>query len=126
MGQGMVLWLIKEVRNMKKFGLILMLVATMSMVLVGCGPSFKDGAYTGTGKGMNGDIEVSVDVKDGKISKVVVTSHKESKVISDAAIEQIPASIVEKNSTKVDVVSNATNTSNGIIRAVNKALEGAK
>lgn len=113
---------------MKKFGLGLMLVATMSMVLVGCGgkSSFKDGTYPGTGKGNNGDIGVSVEVKDGKISSVDVLSHEETEAIADPAIKQITESIVEKNSTKVDIVSGATNTSNGIIEAVNKALEGAK
>ena len=86
----------------------------------------KDGEYTGAAKGMNGDVAVAVTVKDGKITEVVVTDHKESEGISDPAIEQIPTAIVEKQSTQVDVVSNATVTSNAIMGAVENALESAK
>lgn len=114
---------------MKKSLLAMVLVIAMTITLVGCGekaPAYNDGTYEGTGKGMNGDVTVSVEVKDGKISAVNVLSHEESEGISDPAIEQVPASIVEKNSTEVDTVSGATNTSKGIIEAVNKALEGAK
>ena len=101
----------------------------MTVTLVGCGektPGYKDGTYKGTGKGMNGDIEVSVEVKDGKISAVEVLSHEETEGIYEPAIEQVTTSIEEKNSTEVDIVAGATNTSNGIIEAVNVALEGAK
>lgn len=114
---------------MKKSLLAIVLVLAMTITLVGCGekaPAYKDGTYEGTGKGMNGDIAVSVEVKDGKISAVNVLSHNESEGISDPAIEEVPASIVEKNSTEVESVSGATNTSNGIKEAVNNALEGAK
>ena len=114
---------------MKKFGLVLALGAMMSLTLVGCGekaPALNDGTYDGTGKGLNGDIVVSVDVKDGKIASVEVVSHEESEGISDPAIDQVPASIVEKNSTEVDTVAGATLTSDGIIEAVNQALEAAK
>ncbi|MGJ0846963.1 FMN-binding protein [Tissierella praeacuta] len=109
--------------------LSIILVLVMTVTLVGCGektPGYKDGTYKGTGKGMNGDIEVSVEVKDGKISAVEVLSHEETEGICEPAIEQVTTSIEEKNSTEVDIVAGATNTSNGIIEAVNVALEGAK
>ena len=86
----------------------------------------KDGEYAGVGQGLNGEIKVNVTVKDGKISDVAVVEHKESEGISDPAIEQIPTAIVEKQATRVDVVSNATYTSNGIMEAVENALEAAK
>ncbi len=71
-------------------------------------------------------LKVSVEIKDGKIASVTVTEHQETDGVADPALEQIPAAIVEKNSTDVDVVSGATLTSNGIIEAVNNALEQAK
>lgn len=102
-------------------GLIFILVAA---TLVGCGgEKYEDGTYTGTGKGFGGDIEVEVEVKDGKISSVDVLEHSESDGIADPAIENIPEAIVEKNSTDVDAESGATLTSEGIIEAVNNALE---
>lgn len=53
-----------------------------------------------------------------------MVSHNETPGISDAAIETIPAAIVEAQSTDVDAVATATFTSNGIKEAVDNALSG--
>lgn len=114
---------------MKKTAVTLSLAAVMALSLVGCGskaPALKDGEYAGVGSGLNGEIEVTVTVTEGKIANVSVDKHEESEGISDPAIEGIPTAIVEKNSTEVETVSGATLTSNGIIEAVNNALESAK
>lgn len=86
--------------------------------------SLEDGVYTGSGDGYNGPIEVEVTVENGEISNVEILSHSESDGISDPAIEQVPVSIVENNSTEVEVVSGATFSSEGIMAAVNNALSG--
>lgn len=83
----------------------------------------KDGEYTGTAKGHNGDLTVEVKVKDGKITDVEVTEHEESEGIVDPALEDVPAAIVEANGTDVDTVSGATVTSEAIIEAVEEALK---
>ena len=54
-----------------------------------------DGVYTGVGAGMQSNITVEVTVADGKIASVDVISHNETLGISDAAVETIPAAIVE-------------------------------
>ena len=59
------------------------------------------------------------------MEKVEVTEHKESAGISDAAIADIPASIVESQSLNVDTVSGATHTSDAILDAVKAALTEA-
>ena len=46
-------------------------------------------------------------------------------MLADPAEEVIPAKIIEKQSTNVDVVSNATMSSNVIADAVQLAIEGA-
>ena len=51
-----------------------------------------------------------------------VLSHSETLGISDPAIEQIPAAIVEAQSTDVDGVAGATVTSDAIKNAVKDAL----
>jgi len=103
--------------------LILVLIAT---TLVGCGGAkLTDGTYEGEGQGM-APLKVEVVVTDGKIASVEVVEHGETEGISDPALEQIPALIVEKNSTEVDAVAGATVTSTAIVDAVNKALENAK
>lgn len=112
---------------MKKAILVVSSLAIMSMAVVGCGskaPVYVDGTYEGTGKGAMSDITVSVEVKDGKIAVVNVLEHGETEGISDEAMVEIPKSIVEKNSTEVDAISEATGTSDGIKEAVAKALEG--
>lgn len=114
---------------MKKTSLILLLVGVMALSLVGCGekaPAYVDGSYNGVADGHGGPVEVEVTVADGKISDVQVISHSETEGISDPAIAEVPAAIVEKNSTDVDVVANATKTSEAIKAAVANALEGAK
>lgn len=87
---------------------------------------YKDGVYPGESKGMNDMIKVEVTVKDSVISEVKVLSHNETAGISDPALKDIPARIVQTNSPEADVVSGATKTSNGIIEAVKIALESAK
>lgn len=98
-------------------------------ILVGCGSSagLKDGKYTGEGTGNNGPIVLSVTVKDGKISEVVVDSEEETDGIWEGAIESISKAAVGKTSTDgIDTVSEATNSSKGILEAIDAALAKAK
>ena len=87
--------------------------------------TYKDGEYTGSAKGMESTIEVTVTVKDGKISDVKATG-EETQGIGTKALEQLPSKIVEANGTDgVDAVSGASVTSKAIISAVEDALSGA-
>lgn len=85
----------------------------------------KAGTYSETVTGMSDGLVVETTVGETLIEKVEVISSNETAGISDPAIEQIPAKIVEMQSIKVDVVSGATRTSEGIIAAVSAALEEA-
>ena len=112
---------------MKKLMLVVSSLVVMSLALVGCGskaPAYVDGTYEGTGQGAMSEITVSVEVKDGKIASVDVLDHDETEGISDEAMVEVPKRIVDKNSTEVDAVSEATGTSDGIKEAVANALEG--
>lgn len=101
-----------------------MILCAITMVIgfSSCSKKYADGTYTGSAKGRNGDIAVSVTVSGSKIASVVVTKHEETPGISDAAITDIPAAIVKAQSTKVDAVSGATITSDAIKNAVDNAL----
>ena len=81
-----------------------------------------DGVFEGVGTGFGGELKVAVTVEGGKITKVEVLSHKDTAGVCDAALEKVPAEIVESQSADVDVASGATFTSNGIIAAVKNAL----
>jgi uncharacterized protein with FMN-binding domain len=87
---------------------------------------YTDGTYTATVDGHNDPLEVEVTVAEGAISDVTVTNHEESEGIADPALEEVPAAIVESNSTDVDVASGATVTSEAIISAVETALADAQ
>lgn len=92
----------------------------------GTATGYTDGVYEGEGEGFGGTIKVSVEVADGKIVAVDIIEHGETDGISDPAIEEMPGKIVSANSTTVDAVSGATFSSEGIIEAVENALEAAK
>jgi len=81
---------------------------------------------TGTGQGRNGEIVVEVILEDNVITAIEVLSHSETAGISDGAIAGLPAAIVAAGGTDVDAVSGATETSRGIIEAVNNALAAAR
>lgn len=84
-----------------------------------------DGTYTGTGKGRNGNVTVSVTFAGGVITAVQVTDHSETAGICESAIERIPEAIVENQSVAVDTVSGATLTSQGILDAVKDSITKA-
>ena len=86
--------------------------------------TLTDGTYTGAANGMGGAVNVTVTVEGGKITSVEVGDNQETPGISDPAIEQIPAAIVEAQSTYVDGVAGATVTSDAIKAAVDAALSG--
>lgn len=112
---------------MKKHISMILVFVFLATALVGCGggATYTDGTYTGEAEGMD-TLKVEVTVTDGKIADVQVVEHNESEGISDPALEQIPAAIVEKNSTDVDAISGVTITSEAIKEAVNNALESAQ
>ena len=62
---------------------------------------------------------------DGVIEDVQVAYNLETPYIGTAAVDQMPARIVEANSTEVDVVAGATVTSLAILEGVNAAIAQA-
>jgi len=84
----------------------------------------KDGVYEGEyKKGINKAV-VKVIITDGKIGEIELVKHTAS-WIGKKANEIIPQRIVEQQSTQVDAVSGATNSSRVIMNAVQKAIETA-
>lgn len=87
---------------------------------------YKDGSYTGTGKGCGGDMEVTVTITDGKISDIVVNSHAESSDIGAPALDKLIQNAIASNSAEIDGASGATMTSDGFREAVAQALAKAQ
>jgi len=80
-----------------------------------------DGSYAATSMGYAGPLEVTIEVKGGKIVSVKVTRHQEKQYYT--AFTDTPAQIVEKQGIRgVDAVTSATITSEAVINASAKAL----
>ncbi len=84
----------------------------------------KDGTYEGQANGYRGLVKVSVTVKDHKITEIKVLSNSDDATFFNRASTGVIKNILAKQSLKVDVVSGATYSSNGIIKAVKNALTG--
>ena len=87
--------------------------------------ALKDGEYTATVDGQSGPMTVRTVVADGKIASVEVTENNETPSVAAAALETVPAKIVETNSVDVDGVTGATLTSGRIMKAVAECLTQA-
>ncbi|MDW7667325.1 MAG: FMN-binding protein [Bacillota bacterium] len=121
---------------MKKF-LVMILILSMVFALGACSPAepeepetpeepeenVEPETLTGSGEGFKGEIVVEVTKEGDTITDVKVLSNNETPNVAKDALEQIPGAIVEANSTEVDVIAGATYTSDGIIYAVNNALD---
>ena len=88
--------------------------------------TWKDGTYTGSGKGFGGTISVKVTVKHGKISAIDVTSASGETASYFSKAKGIIPKMINGQTTNVDAASGATYSSNGIITAVRNALSKAE
>ena len=84
----------------------------------------KDGKYQGNGTGFKGNVKAEVVVSGGKISGINILENVDDAPYFDKAKTLIP-SIISKQSLKVDSISGATYSSNGIKSAVRDALKKA-
>lgn len=110
-------------------------VTVLATVLVACMASrvgrpvhpgeLRDGTYAGEWSSFPNKAHVQVTVQDGRILEVVLVSHRASS-IGHKVDAIIPLRIVQEQSTKVDAVTGATNSSHVIMNAVEQALEKAK
>ncbi len=83
-----------------------------------------DGTYEGVYSSWPNKATVEVTIRNGSIVDVRILSHWAS-WIGKRAEAVIPLRIVEKQSTNVDAVSGATNSSRVIMNAAQNALEKA-
>lgn len=86
---------------------------------------YKDGTYTGTADGFRPNMQLSVTIKNNKITNISVISTNDSQGYFDQAFNTVSNEIIKAQSTAVDTVSGATYSSNGIINAVKNALQNA-
>lgn len=83
--------------------------------------AYKDGTYTGEAQGFGGPV----DVENGMISEINITSAEKEDGAYLSMAEDIIPTILEAQSAEVDTISGATFSSTGIKEAVAQALEEA-
>ena len=104
------------------------LVCAMAVaMLAGCqskGAEVKTSTYTGTGKGYDGDVVVTITVNDEtkEILSVESAGEKETEAVGGAALEKLDANFLAAQSAEFDGVSGATITSDAYKEAVADAL----
>ena len=85
----------------------------------------KDGVYRGSGIGYVDRIVVEVTVSGGRISALKILEDVEDVEYMDRAITLLDK-VIEAQNTKIDAVSGATSSSQGILKAIDKALARAR
>ena len=124
--------------NWKKLLLIAVLFVSL-LAFVGCGDTgdengeengeamYTDGSYVGTAEGYGGEIELEVTIENDEISGIEIVSHSETEGIGDEAVQDIiDQATGQQNTDGVDVVSEATVSSEAAIEAIDNALSEAK
>lgn len=105
----------------------LLVAASAAVLCAGAQAAYKDGTYTGEGTGNASKIQVEVTVASGKITAVKVVKHGETEMLLKAAEKRISKKVIAANGTEgVQTLSGATNSSKGILEAVNNALKSAQ
>ena len=83
------------------------------------------GEFEGTGKGFEGEVKVTLSVKDGVLESAAIAGDKETPNVGGKAIEKMMSEMNEHHTVNIDAVSGATYTSNGVQDAIAAALAAA-
>lgn len=87
---------------------------------------YTPGTYEATAAGINGDVKVTMTFSDSAITDVVLDVSGETASIGGAAAEDLKAALMNAQSADIDVVSGATITSEGVMKAAQKCIDQAK
>ncbi|MBE6993771.1 MAG: FMN-binding protein, partial [Ruminococcaceae bacterium] len=89
--------------------------------------TLKDGVYEGKALGNGGNITVKVTVENGKIAKIEASyPFEDEEYFGSSDADLLTKRIIDNQSTKVDGISGATHSSDGLKTAVENALKGAE
>jgi len=99
-------------------------LALAAAFIFGCA-SLKTGNadfYEGSAMGYRGMIHVRVGMENGAITEITVIESGEDSAIGGAAIEELTDLVLMYNTTELDAVSGATETSRGFLKGVENAI----
>ena len=82
----------------------------------------SDGVYEGIGQGHRGPIHVLVRLSGGSIMEIDILESEEDRFVGGEAVEYLLDLVIEYNTTDIDAVSGATESSRGFLEAVEDAI----
>jgi uncharacterized protein with FMN-binding domain len=85
-----------------------------------------DGVYEGIGRGYRGTIRVRLRMEAGAVTEITIVESGEDRAVGGTAMEELLDLVLMYNSTDLDAVSGATESSQGFLAAVENALSAAQ
>ena len=102
------------------------LIVAIAVIIAGCvvtnSTMMTGDFFEGTGQGYRGPITVQVYMNGGSISGIIIADSAEDPFVGGAAIEELIDIVLEYDTTDVDVISGATQSSKGFLDAVRNAI----
>jgi uncharacterized protein with FMN-binding domain len=80
------------------------------------------GTYEGQGPGFRGPVRVAVRLDEGGVADIRILEHGDDEAVGGAAMEELADLVLLYNTTDLDAISGATQSSEGFLRAVEDAL----
>ena len=81
-----------------------------------------DQFFEGTGQGHRGTVTVRVRMNGSSVTDIVIVESVEDKFGGGSAMDELIDLVIMYNSTDIDVVSGATESSRGFLEAVENAI----
>jgi len=82
----------------------------------------SEAVFEGAAMGYRGIIRVRVGLYQGTITEITVVESYEDRNVGEAAIEELTDLVLMYNTTELDAVSGATESSRGFLEAVRRAI----
>jgi len=106
----------------------LFVITVLAAALAGCAGQRAggeaDAVYEGSAMGYRGIIRVRVGMEGGTISEITVVESGEDGAVGGAAMEELADLVLTYNTTELDAISGATETSRGFLAAIENAIMG--
>ena len=90
------------------------------------GREISDGVFEGSAQGYRGSIHVRLQIEGGSIMEIEIVDSIEDRFVGDEAMEELLELVLIYNSPDLDVISGATESSEGFLAAIADALEKAR
>ncbi len=83
---------------------------------------FTPGTYTAEAEGKDGNIKVEVTFNETEITDIKIISQSETDGIGTSALERIKSDVLSGQTLAVDAISGATETSEGLLAAIEETV----